>query len=200
MDIIARCKQGDSQAWDALFDLHYSATARFVFQLNSDFTHEDVEEICQETFLAVIRNLERFQGQSQFQTWLFRIASNKARDYREKQCAAKRGGGHANLSLDAEEPETGKHLDPPSTAPQPDTALLAFEDAAGVRRALDQLGPPCQEVIQLRYFADLSYDEIAASLEINAKTVSSRLSKCLDKLEEILRSKFVAGEKQRFPV
>ena len=44
---------------------------------------EDTEEICQETFLSVIRNLESFHGESRFQTWLFRIAANKARDYRE---------------------------------------------------------------------------------------------------------------------
>src|ERR1043165_540981 len=106
-DLIGRCRQGDAAAWDQLFDYHYSAAARFIFQLGHDFTHEDVEEICQEVFLSVIRNFDSFHGRSQFQTWLFRIATNKARDYRERRQAAKRGGGRAPLSLQAEDPESG---------------------------------------------------------------------------------------------
>jgi len=54
--------------------------------------------------------------------------------------------------------------------------------------ALDQLGEPCREIIELRYFGDLSYEEISNALQLNVKTVSSRLSKCLDRLEGITRS------------
>ena len=78
--LLAACRRGDSTAWDELFERHYAATGRFVFQLGYDFTREDVEEICQEVFLSVIQNLASFHGGSQFQTWLFRIAANKARD------------------------------------------------------------------------------------------------------------------------
>jgi RNA polymerase sigma-70 factor (ECF subfamily) len=183
--LLARCRAGDSDAWNELFDLHYSAAARFVFQLGADFSREDVEEICQEAFLSVIRSIASFQGASRFQTWLFRIAANKARDFRERQHAAKRGGGQAPLSLQAENPESGLAPDPPSSAPGPDAQLMNTERRAAVRHALDQLGEPCREIIELRYFVDLSYDEIAATLQLNPKTVSSRLSKCLDRLEAI---------------
>lgn len=192
--LLARCRRGEAAAWDELFDRHYAAAGRFVFQLASDFTREDVEEICQEVFLSVIRNLHTFHGHSQFQTWLFRIAANKARDYREKQHAAKRGGGQAPLSLNAEDAETGLTLDPPSTAPAPDADLLNVERAELVREALDQIGEPCREIIELRYFGDLSYDDLSRELQLNPKTVSSRLSKCLDKLEAIAR-KIFSGEK-----
>ncbi len=104
-ELLARCRQGEAQAWDQIFDLHYAATGRFVFQLAPDLSREDVEEICQETFLAVIKTIGSFQGNSQFQTWLFRIAANKAHDYRERQRAAKRGSGQAPLSLQAEDPQ-----------------------------------------------------------------------------------------------
>lgn len=63
-----------------------------------------------------------------------------------------------------------------------------------IGQALVQLGGPCQEIIELRYFADLSYEEISRALHLNEKTVSSRLSKCLDKLEELVRSLFDAGK------
>ena len=196
--LLGRCRRGEAAAWDELFDLHYAAAARFIFQLGHDFTREDAEEICQEAFLSVIRNLDSFHGESQFQTWLFRIAANKARDYRERQHAAKRGGGHIPLSLQAEDPESGLTLDPPSSAPPPDLSLLTAEQAASVHQALDQLGEPCREIIELRYFGDLSYDQISQSLNLNPKTVSSRLSKCLDKLEEIARPLF-AGENKPTP-
>src|SRR5215472_5585836 len=192
-ELLARCRKGEAEAWDELFDRHYAATSRFIFQLAHDFTHEDAEEISQEAFLSVIKNLVSFSGQSQFQTWLFRIAANKARDYRERQRAAKRGGGRQPVSLEAADPESGLTLDPPSPGPGPDALLLAGERLELVQVALDQLGEPCREIIQLRYFADLSYEEIAGALDLNLKTVSSRLSKCLDRLEAIAR-KIFSGE------
>lgn len=193
-ELLARCRQGEAAAWDELFDRHYAAAGRFIFQLGSDFTREDVEEICQDVFLNVIRHIDTFHGGSQFQTWLFRIAANKARDYRERQCAAKRGGGRTPLSLQAEDAETGLTLDPPSPAPGPDLALVNAEQSMLVHDALQKLGEPCREIIELRYFGDLSYEELGQTLGLNVKTVSSRLSKCLDHLENIARKVF-SGEK-----
>jgi RNA polymerase sigma-70 factor, ECF subfamily len=188
VQLIARCRLGQSEAWDALFDQHYAATARFIFQLAPTLTREDVEEICQETFLAVIRNLKKFHGGSRLQTWIFRIATNKTHDYRERQHAAKRGGGHITQSLDAINPETSGSIEPQSSAPGPDAILLRMEEAALIRAALDQLGEPCREIIELRYYGDLSYEEISNLLQLNVKTVSSRLSKCLDRLESNAQS------------
>jgi len=131
-ELLERCRRGDADAWDQLFDAHYAAAGRFIFQLGSDITREVAEEICQEVFLAAIKNLDSFHGQSQFQTWLFRIAVNRAQDYREKRNAIKRGGGHAPISLQAEDAETGQTLDPPADQPGPDEAapVLAVLDAA----------------------------------------------------------------------
>jgi RNA polymerase sigma-70 factor, ECF subfamily len=198
-ELLERCRREQSDAWDELFDLHYAAAGRFIFQLGSDFTPEDAEEICQEVFLAVIRNLHSFHGESQFQTWLFRIAANKARDFRERRNAAKRGGGHAPISLQAEDPESGLSLDPPAELPGPDELLLTAEKMALVRETLDQLGDPCREIIELRYFADLSYEELSRTLKLNSKTVSSRLSKCLDRLEGLARKVFSREKSGLFP-
>ena len=199
-ELLARCRRGDSAAWDELFDRHYAATGRFVAQVASDATREDVEEICQETFLTAIRSLAGFKDQCQVQTWLFRIAANKTSDYRERFRAAKRGGGLRPLSLHESDAETGLTLDPPSSAPSPDFSLIQTEEIGLVAKALDQLGEPCREVIQLRYFADLSYEEISSSLQLNPKTVSSRLSKCLDKLEELVKRLLLREEPVPVPV
>lgn len=198
-DLLARCRRGDAAAWDQLFDLYYDAAARFVFQLSSSLTREDVEEICQEAFLSVIKNIQSFHGESQFQTWLFRISANKARDFIERQSAAKRGGGQIPISLQAENPETGLVIDPPSSLPTPDWSLVNSEQSALVSQALEQLGGDCREIIELRYFGDLSYDEISRALSLNPKTVSSRLSKCLDRLEQIGRKLFSGEQTTVFP-
>ena len=189
-ELIARCRAGEADAWDALFDRYYPLATKFVYQLSPGFAPEDVEEICQDVFLSVIRNLNSFQGHSAFQTWLYRIAANKARDHLQREHALKRGGGEKPYSLDADDAETGMKLDPPGTTPGPDGILMNAETMRMVRTALDELGEPCREIIELRYFGDLSYEEIAYELRLNPKTVSSRLSKCLDRLEEIARPLF----------
>jgi RNA polymerase sigma-70 factor, ECF subfamily len=197
-ELLARCLKGDSSAWDELFTRHYAAAGRFVFQIGHNFTREDVEEICQETFLTVIKHLNTFERNCQFQTWLFRIAANKARDYRDKQGAAKRGSGQTPVPLHSNENSDGLSIDPPSPSPSPDIALLNAEQIRLIGQAVEQLELPCREVIELRYFADLSYEEISATLGLNAKTVSSRLSKCLDKLEIIVQ-RLLAPESGRKP-
>ncbi len=192
--LLSRCLQGDEDAWDELFERHYVPATRFIFQLGHDLAAEDVEEICQEVFVTVVKSLHTFQGQSQFQTWLFRIAANRARDYRQRLHAAKRGGGIKPLSLHADNDDE-LPIDPASPLPSPDQVLHDAEQAALIGTALERLGGPCQEIIELRYFADLAYDEISAALQLNPKTVSSRLSKCLDKLENVTRILFTQAEK-----
>ena len=198
-ELLLRCRRGDTDAWNELFDLHYAAAGRFIFQLGSDFTREDTEEICQETFLSVIRNIDSFHGESQFQTWLFRIAANKARDFRERRNAIKRGSGRPPVSLQAEDPETGLTLDPPADLPAPDEVIMSAEKLALIREALDAVGEPCREIIELRYFGDLSYEELSCTLKLNPKTVSSRLSKCLDRLEGLVKRAFSREKSGAFP-
>jgi RNA polymerase sigma-70 factor, ECF subfamily len=189
--LVRRCAAGDHAAWDELFDKYYNVVARFVFQLSAEFTHEDTEEICQEVFVSLVRNVGSFQAKSSFQTWLLRIASNKAMDFRSKIRAAKRGGGAVHLSLNGErDGDESPPLDPPSQRPGPDALLLNAEQFTMLRAALDQLGDACREIIELRYYGDLSYAEIASELQLNAKTVSSRLSKCVDQLGAIARKSF----------
>jgi RNA polymerase sigma-70 factor (ECF subfamily) len=198
-ELLQRCRRGDPDGWNELFDLHYAAAGRFIFQLGSDFTREDAEEICQETFLSVIRNLDSFHGESQFQTWLFRIASNKARDFRERRNAVKRGSGQAQVSLQAEDAETGLTIDPPADLPGPDEVIMSAEKLALIREALDAVGEPCREIVELRYFGDLSYEELSCTLQLNPKTVSSRLSKCLDRLEGLIKKTFSREKSGLFP-
>ena len=198
-EMIQRCLAGESGAWDELFVEHYQPVGRYIFQISSTFTREDADEICQEVFLSVVNKLASFGGKSRLQTWLFRIAANKARDYHAKTMAAKRGGGEVALSLQAEDEEGNRLIDPPSSDASPDEGMVQEEDWRLVGEALAQLGGACQEILELRYFGDLSYHEISAELEINEKTVSSRLSKCRGKLETVMRDLFSRRNLGVFP-
>ena len=197
--MIQRCLAGESEAWDQLFAEHYGPVGRYVFQISSTFTREDTDEICQEVFLSVVNKLDTFGGKSRLQTWLFRIAANKARDYHAKQAAAKRGGGEIPLSLQAEDEEGNRLIDPPSSDASPVEGMVQEEDWRLVGEALAQLGGSCQEILELRYFGDLSYTEISAELDLNEKTVSSRLSKCRAKLETVMRDIFSRRNMGAFP-
>ncbi len=189
-EMIQRCLAGESAAWDELFAEHYGPVGRYIFQISSTFTREDADEICQEVFLSVVNKLGSFGGKSRLQTWLFRIAANKARDYHAKTMAAKRGGGEVPLSLQAEDEEGNRLIDPPSSEGTPDEGMIQEEDWRLVGEGLAQLGGPCQEILELRYFGDLSYHELSVELEINEKTVSSRISKCKGKLASVMRNLF----------
>ena len=76
---------------------------------------------------------------------------------------------------------------------------MSAEQSELMRTALEQLGEPCREIVELRYFGDLSYEELSCTLKLNPKTVSSRLSKCLDRLEEIARKFFLRENPDVFP-
>ena len=121
-------------------------------------------------------------------------------DFREKSRAAKRGGNVAHVPIEPGGKDGELPIDPPSGNPGPDALLQNAETAGLVRQSLDRLGEPCRQIIELRYYGDLSYDEIASELRLNPKTVSSRLSKCLDQLEKTLLSVLSREKNPSFPV
>ena len=179
-ELIERCRGSDAEAWDVLFDKYYPVAARFVFQLSADFNHEDTEEICQETFLSVVRNLAIISRKEFF--------SNLAAAHRREQGdgfsrkKSRRETRRKHRPLLARWRARERRIDPPSGCPGPDTVLINAETSRLIRQSLDQLEDPCREIIELRYYGELSYGEIATELRLNPKTVSSRLSKCLDRL------------------
>ncbi len=187
-ELLQRCRAGEPASWDLFFEAYYGAVGRFVCQLVPDATLEDVEEIAQDAFVAAIRAIDTFRGQSRVQTWLLRIAANKAHDFHNRRLAAKRGAGRAPIPLDDEDPVSGRKLDPPATGRAPDEVLLSNEAMAEVRLGLDRLQEPCRAILELRYFADLDYEAIATVLNLHPKTVSSRLSRCLDRLGRLMQS------------
>lgn len=185
-ELIQRCLRGDEEAWGALLDAYYEPLYCFIFRQSPFLAPEQVEDLCQETLSAVVQNLKSFQARSGLKTWIFQIALHRYRDWVDQIMAAKRGSGKMNVSLDAEDPETGLSRQVADTGSiHPAEAMLKGEKHGEIIQALEELGGDCEQIIRLRYFGDLSYEEISQELKLNVKTVSSRLSKCLARLREI---------------
>ena len=190
--LIRRCLRGDEEAWSALFDAYYDPLYCFLFRQSPFLSPEQAEDLCQETLSAVVQNLAKFRGRSGLKTWIFQIALHRYRDWVDQILAAKRGAGKMNLSLEAEDPQTGLAIQVADPAhSDPSERLVKNEKRGEIMEALNGLGEDCQQIIRLRYFGDLSYEEISGVLRLNLKTVSSRLSKCLSKLREIFQQKTV---------
>lgn len=201
-ELIQACLTGDEESWNRLFDRFYAPTARFVWRVSASFREEDVQEICQETFLVVVKQLDRFEGRSGLGTWICRIALNRSRDFLESRLAQKRGGGALHLPLHGGAADAGESLGSQAVdmkARHPARGMEGEERAQLLEEVLQELGDPCREILELRYFGDLSYEEISALLNLNPKTVSSRLSKCLSKLSHLARPKFLEAFGTLFP-
>ena len=142
---------------------------------------ETARDLAQETFVRAYVKLPSFQGDAAFGTWLYAIAVNQVRGEMRKRSAAKRGQA---ASLDAlRESADVDPVDPADDAP---TAAATKEQCARLREELERLDPEHREVVVLREFQDLSYEEIAEVVGVPVGTVRSRLFRARAELRERL--------------
>ena len=127
---------------------------------------EDAEDAAQEAFVKAYRRLDSFRGDSQFFTWLYRVATNVANDHYQA-----RRRRRAVESADVAVREPVRHDD----RDRPDRALERQDLREAARRALDRVPPLFRTVLVLREYESLEYREIAEVLNISVGTVMSRL-------------------------
>lgn len=136
---------------------------------------QDAEDLCQEIFLQVFRNLASFRGQSQLSTWLYRVALNRCLSYRRN------AGRRPPVAPDAT--ALSFMTDP---GPTPEELALRQDRQASVQQVLQCLGPRYQQVIELIYFQQCTQTEAAAILGIAPRTVETRLRRARQKLKPLL--------------
>jgi RNA polymerase sigma-70 factor (ECF subfamily) len=162
-------RQGNHAAWEALMRTHQEPVFRLAYLLLGD--PDEAEDITQETFVRAYRALKRFDTERPLQPWLLRIASNLAHNRHRSL-----GRYLAALTRFArQDPEGIKH-----------TTIKPADDSQALWQAVKQLEKPFQEVVYLRYFLDLSENEIVETLHVPAGTVKSRLHRALAKLRGIV--------------
>ena len=167
--------KGNTLAFEELVRLHekkvYALTLRMCG--NSD----DAADAAQEAFLSAWRGLPSFRGEAGFSTWLYRLTSNAAIDQLRK---GKRQREEASLD-DGDLP-----LDVPDRQPGPQEAVESAELQRAVADGLRELSEDHRQILLLREYQGLSYDEIAQALEVDLGTVKSRISRARRALRKIL--------------
>ena len=171
-ELIGLAQTGDARAFQRLVELHASTLYRSALVMCRD--RHKAEDIVQETLIEAWRSLDRFDSRCRFSTWLYGILRHRFL----KSCGHRSEGQVNTLDGGPIEP-----LMQPSLGPE--VLFQMSEDAERVHRAVAELPDKHREVIELRFFADASLDDIAALLEVPLGTVKSRLHHGLEKLREM---------------
>jgi RNA polymerase sigma factor (sigma-70 family) len=170
-DVIGRAKRGDAHAYEELVHAYQGIAFRTAYVIARNAV--DAEDAAQEGFVKAWRALGRFREGAPFRPWLLQIVANEARNRRRS--AGRRE--HLVLRAATEEPSG-------EAAPSPEAALLTAETRERLLAAVNELPDDQREVISLRYFLELSEQEVAETLGIAQGTVKSRTARALERLRE----------------
>jgi RNA polymerase sigma-70 factor (ECF subfamily) len=180
-ELIRRFQNGQPKAFEALYDRFKDYVYRTAFFVTRNST--EAEDAVQETFLDVLRALPnyRVKGPARFETWLYRVTVNRCRSRMRRKCLPS-----ADWSDISERLETIPESKPDHN---PERVALKKERAIALWQTVDSLPEEHRVTMLLRYQQELSYKEIAETLNISEGTVKSRLyyahRKVREKLEAI---------------
>ena len=173
--IVRRVLQGDVNAFERLVTEYEKAVYAIAQRMTGNA--EDAADMTQETFIKAYNSLQSFRGDSKFSVWLYRIASNVCLDFLRSRSRKPT----VSLSVEDDEGEEGQ-LDIADESQSPELLLERGLTRDAVRRGLDTLPPDYRQILLLREIQGLSYDEIAAALEIEVGTVKSRIFRARKRL------------------
>lgn len=179
-ELVMRCQVLGSEdfedAFDALYKLYKDRVFSIALRVTGNST--DALDAAQEAFVLVYQNLPSFKFESKFSSWLYRLVVNASIDLLRRQSARARN---------TEKFDNAAMALPDESRPGPQVALESKELGDRVRASILSLSPKLRVVTVLRYLQDLSYEDVAETLEISLGTVKSRLSRAHDALTEHLR-------------
>jgi RNA polymerase sigma-70 factor (ECF subfamily) len=170
-DLIAAAQAGDRGAFDHLVRATYADTYTLAYRLTGN--EEDARDVAQEAYLRAYRAIDRFRGDAQFSTWMYRITANCAATYLGRRSR------HRHDVLDDTVP-----LADPRTDHDPQLRADASDLRNRLARALDDLPPRLRSVVVLRDIYDLPHESIAAELGISESAAKVRLHRARNKLRE----------------
>lgn len=187
-DLVAKSKRGDMEAFRILIERHEKGIYNLAYRMLKNV--QDAKDAAQEIFLKVFASLRGFRGESSFTTWLYRIATNECINRLRRP---------RFLSLDElkrEYEDERNPIEPPQlidTSPLPEELAERREIQQLVHKAMDELPDHYRLVVTLRHLQGLSYNEMAAALDLPVGTVKTYLFRA----KKILKAKlqrFVEGE------
>jgi RNA polymerase sigma-70 factor (ECF subfamily) len=180
---IENLKAGDAKAFDTLVNRYANDVYVLLLRITEDA--KEAEDLMQETFLSALKAIGKFRGEADLKTWLFRIAINHSKN---RFRWWKRRHREKTVSLDAPvgESETPLSETVSSDFSSPEENVLQKEREKVLSRALNSLPEIFREAVILCDIEGLSYEEIAATLEINLGTVKSRIARGREELRKKL--------------
>jgi RNA polymerase sigma-70 factor (ECF subfamily) len=158
---LAQAIRGNAEAFTNLVELYQRPVFNLCYRMLGD--PDEAEDAAQETFLRAYNGLKRYDTERSFSTWLLSIAAHFCIDQMRRR-------HFTLLSMD-----TLPHLDPPDMNPGPEAALSTGEEQKRVRVLLGSLNSVDRAAVVMRYWYELSYEEIAESLQLTVSAVKSRL-------------------------
>lgn len=167
--VVESCQQGDREAFRLLFETHKDK----VYSIALYFFGGDealAGDITQQVFLKLFTRISQFRHQSEFTTWLYRLTTNTCIDEQRKR-------RRFSPLPDTLAATSGAHNNSGAGVPAAEARFMRLEVADSVRDAILTLKPKLRIAILLKYFEELSYEEIAAVLNCSKGTVASRLNR-----------------------
>lgn len=172
--------KGDEKAYAELLDRYKDAIYFMLLKMVNN--KSDAEDLTIEAFGKAFKNIEQYTPNYAFSTWLFKIATNNCIDFIRKK--------KANLiSLD-QNPDDQENITTPlqSDSPDPEEDMIKSQRIALMRNVVSKLKPRYRSLIELRYFKEYSYEEIAEELGLPIGTVKAQLFRARELLYNILKS------------
>jgi len=178
-DVVHAVLDGDRDAFSLLVERYQKGLATYIFHMIHHY--EEALELTQEVFIKVYENLNRYDGQYKFSTWLYKIASNHTIDHIRRQ--------HMTTLPIQETTEDGTSMEIPleSATLNPLDAYTNKAILEDVQRAVDALPPDYRELIILRHFSYRSYEEMAKITGLPLGTVKNRIFRARQMLMERLK-------------
>ena len=182
-EFIERLKRGEAAAFEELVAERSGEIYGLLFRLTEN--REEARDLTQETFLRAFQSIDRFRGEADLRTWIYRIAINQARN---RWRWWRRRHRDSTVSLDGTQGQSNQTLIKTLAEPtdNPEQQALAHERELALRSALQKVGRAYRETVILRDIEGFTYEEIALTLEINVGTVKSRLARGRQELKRKL--------------
>jgi len=179
-ELVRRVQRGDSAAFDALVRKYQHRIVSLIGRYVSDWS--ECQDVAQETFIRAYRALGNFRGESQFYTWLHRIAVNTAKNHLVAQ--NRRPPTDDVDAGEAEQFDSGARL---RTTDTPEHELMRQEIERTVLSAVSALPEELRAAISMREMDGMSYEEIASKMGCPIGTVRSRIFRAREAIEQQLR-------------
>ncbi len=180
VELISRAKAGEEKAFRAILVKYQRSVYSICMRMVQD--RELAADLAQDAFLKVFRMLDRYDPTYAFSSWLFKITSNLCIDHLRKRRVetypmdAPVGGDEGEFARQYEAPD-----------PTPETQLIRKEQMTALKKAIETLPPHYRIIILLRHQEDLSYEQIAETLDVPLGTVKARIHRAREMLKEKLR-------------